>query len=288
MRNFVHDQWAPLNHREAMGDGTTRPPNVPMWIPDTKPGGWPRTASSPPTSTTRPATTCRKRCGPGRRGCLLAHPEQVEVEAGKSPAEKYREYGDPRLLVEQAVALVLGDTQEFVVPDAAELPEDAPAEKAAQARAAEFEEWLHDWVDVEGCRITRWSSRKRTPSASVTACSCSAGTPSPAGRGCASTTSKATSRSCPATRTPTSSRTRCTSRGSNATPDGNEWLHRLTYDRRQLPAGQTRRYAYAREAEHVGGVPDPRDVGSAVRPRRWPVRPVRRRARTSSPRTGGR
>lgn len=151
MRDFVHDAWAALNHREAMGDGVTRPPNVAMWVPDDEAR---RLAAYrilaayldnctryylPEILWQRPVET--RQVGPA----------SAEIEVGKSPAEKFREYGDPQLLVEQAVALVLGDSQEIVVPDAAPVPDDAgDAEKQAQAAAQVFADWLDSFRDTEG------------------------------------------------------------------------------------------------------------------------------------------
>jgi hypothetical protein len=157
MRSFVHDQYAALNFRDTLGDGETRPPNVPSWVSDLSDAR--RMAAYrilaayldncaryylPETMWQRPLATSI--VGPDQYGHAVA----AQTAASKSPAEKFREYGDPRLLVEQAAALVLGESQEITVPDAAPLPDDAPDdEKAAQVRAAQFADWLAGWADDE-------------------------------------------------------------------------------------------------------------------------------------------
>jgi hypothetical protein len=58
------------------------------------------------------------------------------------------------------------------------------------------------------------------------------------------------------------------------TPDGKEWLHRLTYERRRLPDGEVRRYRLrARRQVAVDGLPDARRLGSGLRRQGRRVRP---------------
>src|SRR4051794_14279181 len=144
MRPFTLDQWAPLNFIDAaMGDGQSRPPNVASWVPDDDAR---RIAAYWILAAIR--ENCRRYYLPELMWTRPTIPTEVgrvtvQVEAGRAPAEKYREYGDPALFVEQTVALLLGESQAVVVPDAAPLPEDAADdEKATQANAAEFDDWL--------------------------------------------------------------------------------------------------------------------------------------------------
>src|SRR3954451_6002625 len=99
MRAFVHDLWAPLNHRDAMGDGISRPPNVDTWIPDDEAR---RVAAYLVLAAYR--DNCSRYHMPDilwqrPMQTILADGTSMQVEAGKAPAEKYREYGDPGLLI---------------------------------------------------------------------------------------------------------------------------------------------------------------------------------------------
>jgi hypothetical protein len=58
------------------------------------------------------------------------------VAVGRSAAEQYREYGGPLTLVEHTRALVLGDDQTIVVPDAAPLPDLDDGEEPNEDRRA--------------------------------------------------------------------------------------------------------------------------------------------------------
>lgn len=67
------------------------------------------------------------------------------------PRNDHREYGDPSLLVEQAVAALLGDEQAIAVDgadlDPENLPDDVTPEQVQ--RAADFAEWYRQWADDE-------------------------------------------------------------------------------------------------------------------------------------------
>lgn len=245
MQAFVHDQYAPLNHRTGMGDGENRPPNVPGWIPDEDARRFAayHLLAAYLDNVTRYYLPDALWARPTVR--LLDHPEQAQVEAGKSPAEKYREYGDPRLLVEQAVALLLGDTQEVVVPDAVELPKDAKdEERAAVAVAEKFRDYLEQWAEDERLliRLQEFEEDAVGLGDGVLVL----GWDSEAGR--------------PRLRRydvesyfPVLSGDQDIDEFPNKvhfawvekTTGGDEILHRITYDRRQLPDGLTRRYRYA-------------------------------------------
>lgn len=245
MRSFVHDAWAALNHREAMGDGTNRPPNVPNWVPDDEARRLAayRILAAYLDNCTRyylPEILWQRPVETRQSG-----PISAEIEVGKSPAEKFREYGDPQLLVEQAVALVLGDSQEIVIPDAAPVPEDATdAEKQAQAAAQIFADWLDAFRDSEGLE-TRLIEQEED----------SVGL----GDGVlvlgfdADTQRVRLRKYDIESYFPVLSGDQDVDEFPNRVhfawcernTAGDEVLHRLTYDRRRLPAGQTANYAYA-------------------------------------------
>src|SRR4051794_6141680 len=246
MRPFTLDPWAPLNFIDAaMGDGQSRPPNVASRGPhdDAR-----RVAAYWILAAIR--ENCRRYYLPDLMWNRPTIPNEVggatfQVEAGRSPAEKYREYGDPALFVEQTVALLLGESQAVVVPDAAPLPDDAPdADKATQANAAEFDDWLQGWADVErlflrlfeqeedsvglgdGVLVLGWDAENMRPRLR-----------------------KFDTESY----FPVLSGDQDVDEFPNKVHfawvecgvDGKEWLHRLTYERRRMLDGQIRRYAYA-------------------------------------------
>jgi hypothetical protein len=252
MRSFVHDQYAALNFRDTLGDGETRPPNVPSWVSDLSDAR--RMAAYrilaayldncaryylPETMWQRPLATSI--VGPDQYGHAVA----AQTAASKSPAEKFREYGDPRLLVEQAAALVLGESQEITVPDAAPLPDDAPDdEKAAQVRAAQFADWLAGWADDE--RLLLRLYEQEDDSVGLGDGVLVLGWDPEAGR---TRLRKFDIESYFPVLTGDQDADEFPNRVHFAwvecPRDGVEILHRLTYDRRQLPDGETRTYAYA-------------------------------------------
>lgn len=146
-RPFVHDQWAPIAYSATVGDGTSRPPGARSWVDgvDARRLAVYERLSAYLDNVSRfylPDTLWEKPAAAGAGGRL--------VLLGPSPAEKYREYGDPSLLVTQARSFVLGDEQNVVIPDAAPLPDDAEPEViATQERAALFADWVEQWVEQE-------------------------------------------------------------------------------------------------------------------------------------------
>lgn len=251
MRRFVHDLWAPLNHRaETMGDGTARPQNVPMWVPDMdarRMAAYRLLASyidnctryyMPEKMWERPTQIIQQDAG--RLGT-----QSVELATGKSPAEKLREYGDARLLVEQAAALVLGESQEVVIPDAADVPDDAPdPEKTAQARAVQFDEWLHEWAEVERLLLRLYEQEDDSQGLGdgvlVLGWDVEAGRPRLRKYDVESYFPVLTGDQ-DADEFPN----RVHFAWVECLPDDTEILHRLTYWRRQLPGNETRRYKYS-------------------------------------------
>lgn len=154
-RPYVGDLYAPLSH--MIGDGTADTPVDPAmtgtWVDDVDARRLlAYQALSALAENSRrywlPATMWDRPTELNSRGELVA--------IGRSAAEQYREYGGPQTLVEHTRALVLGDDQTIVVPDAAPLPDlddgqeptdDRRALEAQQAAAAVVEDWLTDWAD---------------------------------------------------------------------------------------------------------------------------------------------
>jgi hypothetical protein len=246
MRPFTLDQWAPLNFIDAaMGDGQSRPPNVASWVPDDDAR---RIAAYWILAAIR--ENCRRYYLPDLMWNRPTIPNEVggatfQVEAGRSPAEKYREYGDPALFVEQTVALLLGESQAVVVPDAAPLPDDASSEEqTAQTRAVEFDDWLQSWADVERLFLRLFEQEEDSVGLGdgVLVLGWDAENARPRLR-------KFDTESY----FPVLSGDQDVDEFPNkvhfawveCTPDGKEWLHRLTYERRRLPDGEVRRYRYA-------------------------------------------
>lgn len=168
VRPFTHDAWAALSYVEALGagDGQSLPPGMNeskwleyddarrlvayrilaakrdnaaryflpehMWVTDRAPNG-------------------------------LTELERVRYYLAqldsKAPAEKWREYGDAALLVEQGISLLLGDAQDVVLPELhealKELADDEgtgdgePEEPPALARLRTFDDWVQQWTESE-------------------------------------------------------------------------------------------------------------------------------------------
>ena len=245
MRAFTLDTWAPLNFiSQAMGDGTDRPPNVASWVPNDDAR---RIAAYWILAAIR--DNCRRYYLPDQMWqrpttASVIDGVNLQVEAGKSPAEKYREYGDPALFVEQCVALLLGESQTVVVPDAEPLPDDAGSdEQQAQARAVEFADWLTGWADLERLFLRLFEQEEDTVALGdgVLVLGWDAETSRPRLR-------KFDTESYFPVLSGDQDQDEFPRKVHFAwvecRPDGTELLHRLTYERVQLPDGGTKRYAY--------------------------------------------
>lgn len=147
MRPFVNDTYTPLNRWPDLGDGTTRPPAAQTWVDD---------VDARRLAAYRLLAAYRNNAARYYLPDTLWQRPEIVTGDGKSierdlaPAEKLREYGDPALLVDQARSLLLGEEQRVHVPDAAPLPDDATEEQqATQAFAQLFLDRLDEWADVE-------------------------------------------------------------------------------------------------------------------------------------------
>jgi hypothetical protein len=133
IRPYYADQWAPLNF--AIGDGVEaiRYDGVKSWVP-------------PDDQRRLSAYTY-----------LAALMDNVArywlpiVDADGNPIphwilDRYREYGDPDLMVVTARAALLGDDQVISVDGAEETDDQGTPENA---RAAEVQDWLDAWADDE-------------------------------------------------------------------------------------------------------------------------------------------
>lgn len=157
-QEFTHDLYAPIAH--LIGDGSPATTVAPGLVPQ-----WADPVDARRMLAYRALGAIRDNA---RRFWLapelwhiapVVNPSTGQVsDAGRSPAEQFREYGHAGLIVDTARALVLGDEQVIRVPDAAPLPEpdgdepsaDRAAAEATQARAAALEEWLDGWADAVG------------------------------------------------------------------------------------------------------------------------------------------
>ncbi len=130
---YTHDLWAPLNHKTLLGDGI-RLPVVASWVPRDQ----------------------ARRLAAYR--LLRAYADNVTRyfmpdNLTDADREKYREYGHGGLLVDQARAAVLGDTQTITVPAAHDDVDEQTTQQQVEA-AARIEEQLQDWARLE--RLALW------------------------------------------------------------------------------------------------------------------------------------
>lgn len=176
-RPFTHDLYAPLAYVEALGpgDGQTMPggAGTSTWLDydDARRLTAYRILAAKRDNVARfylPEAMWQK--SGAATGTELERVRQMLAAADAvAPAEKYREYGDPALLVAQGRSLMLGDSQDLVLPDLVELQnaaaddDGAPAEgdeaeahaaavadrKTDQQRLETFQAWLDAWADDE-------------------------------------------------------------------------------------------------------------------------------------------
>jgi hypothetical protein len=134
MRPFTHDLWAPLAHRDVVGE-TVLPPGSASWV---------ATEDARRLAAYRVLSAYRDNVA---RYYLPAHMWVEPDGGGKSYASKIREYGDPATLVATCRGMVLGADQTIVMPslddeDSATLPADQVV----------FD-WLTAWADDEKLRL---------------------------------------------------------------------------------------------------------------------------------------
>jgi hypothetical protein len=171
VRRFVHDTWSALSHKEALGDGTSRPEDSPGWLNDEDAR---RLAAYKILQAMRdnvgryflPEVLWHSDLTAGlHRGESLSEigmiAAAIQAAQHRPAAEKYREYGHPALLVAQARSLLLGDGQDIHLPDLQAAIDDRatadttdgvdkPAEPGTEElRLQQFADWLDDWADDE-------------------------------------------------------------------------------------------------------------------------------------------
>ncbi len=171
VRPFTHDLYAPLAHKAGIGpgDGESLPPGIEYtWLDyvDGRRLAAYRILAAYRDNVARfylPDQMWQR--DPGR-GTELERIRQMLADSDQvAPAEKYREYGDAGLLVQQGRSLMLGDTQELLLPELAEaldaLEDDAEPD-AATVRLQRFDEWLRAWADAERLQLALLEAEENT------------------------------------------------------------------------------------------------------------------------------
>jgi hypothetical protein len=129
MRVFIHDLYAPLNHKSALGDDLGRP-GVASWVPPFD----------------------QRRLAAYR--ILAAYRDNVARQYLPSTLpddaiDKYREYGHAGLLVQSARAACLGDEQTLTVVGSDAEGDTAEGETPTVPVAAAALSWLQQWARKE-------------------------------------------------------------------------------------------------------------------------------------------
>lgn len=154
VRQFVQDTWAALNFKTGVLPRAGRPPTAPTWVDDVDAR---RLAAYQLLGAYR--SNCASNYLPDPPSRTLRQITQADLIGGglTEPVDyrdKTREYGHAALLVVQARSLLLGDEQTIDLPDARDLPDDAPtAERTLAERAGVFRDWLEGWADQEMLRL---------------------------------------------------------------------------------------------------------------------------------------
>lgn len=133
IRPYIADQWSPLNFIIGTGIDSPMPPGVRSWMPGTEQ---------------------RRLSAYAFLGAMMDNTARYwlpEVDITGLPVEewvrdKYREYGDPDLMVVTARAALLGDEQTVMVDGAAENDKQG---NPLDDRAASVQDWLDIWADLE-------------------------------------------------------------------------------------------------------------------------------------------
>lgn len=178
-RPYVPDQWGPLSHKQALGKGEQPSrPEAPSWT-----GYHARRLTAYVILQSYLDNNSRSFL-PVR---AMLSDNRVEIDLEQEKREEHREYGDAETVRDQIRAALLGDAQEIVVADAANFdaeleagpsgepeivkgPDDQPLlgpdakpltrplpgptpeeleENAVFERAAEREDWMREWADLE-------------------------------------------------------------------------------------------------------------------------------------------
>lgn len=191
VRPFTHDTYAPLSFVEGLGegDGQTLPPLMAT-------SGWLEYDDARRLASYRILAAMRDNAFryllPEKLWQRDGRPQGVsELERIRHylaqldelpPAQKWREYGDAMLLVQQGRSLMLGDSQDLVLPELERLlkeeadegrAEETREEKAAREqdsatqqqqveRLQEFDGWLQDWSDSERLRLALVEGEENT------------------------------------------------------------------------------------------------------------------------------
>ncbi len=159
MRPFVHDRYAPLSHKSAMGTTGLGRPGGPSWVPDDD----------------RRRLMAYQLLAAYRDNVMRHYlPDNFTEDA----VLKYREYGHAGRIVVAARSSLLGDEQTLAAPI---LGRDVDADTAEQTAATKALDWLREWADKErlwlkmalveqdavgigdGVYVMRWDSTKQRP-----------------------------------------------------------------------------------------------------------------------------
>ncbi|HEY8881922.1 MAG TPA: hypothetical protein VIM47_00830 [Dermatophilaceae bacterium] len=189
MRTFLHDQWSPLSHIDALPDGHDsghgRPLLVASWIDD--PDARRLTAYrilSAYADNVRRYYLPERMWAPGA-GLELDSFGNLPSSSEPSDASKIREYGHAGLVVDAARALVLGEDQTIVVvdpnPTTSTGTDGTPGPDVESPAVAAVRDWLTDWAarekltgklltgeadtitDGDGVYVLGWSPRAGRP-----------------------------------------------------------------------------------------------------------------------------
>lgn len=128
-REFIHDQYSPLDYKSAAFGADGKRPGVASWVPPEH---------------HRRLTAYRVLAAYGDNIARNFLPTSLTEEQ----IRKYREYGHAERIIVGARAAVLGDEQSIYVPDAdpVELPDGQTQQPAQQQVAAQALELLQQWA----------------------------------------------------------------------------------------------------------------------------------------------
>lgn len=124
MRPFVHDRYAPLSHKAAMGTAGVGRPGGPTWVPDDD----------------RRRLMAYQLLAAYRDNVMRHYlPDGLSEDA----VAKYREYGHAGRIVVAARSSLLGDEQTLAVPALGDATDAPTAEQTAAQKALD---WLRSWA----------------------------------------------------------------------------------------------------------------------------------------------
>lgn len=141
IRPYLADQWAPLN--PWLGDGLIDLPGaVKTWVPNDDR----RRLQAYELLAAFIDNTFRYWLPVD----AISDDQGNITDSGEIIVRKFREYGDAGLLVVTARAALLGEDQSIVVAGADEKDEDG---KPTDSRAAQVQDWLDEWANLEQLRL---------------------------------------------------------------------------------------------------------------------------------------